>query len=80
MRCSWYLDSEGETYEGNKCLGEGNEEYGSGDVVSVELVDGLASFFVKYVCPAAPPRVHHAAHAPHSNTPVFPHPACLPHT
>ena len=49
-RSSWYLDSEGETYEGNKCLREGSKdcEYATGDVVAVELIEGLASFSVNY--------------------------------
>jgi len=35
-RSSWYIDSEGETYEGNKCVREGRkeDEYSTGDIVS----------------------------------------------
>lgn len=50
-KCSWYLESDqGDTFEGRQCLEEGPTSHNllPGDVVSVELIDGLATFCVNY--------------------------------
>jgi hypothetical protein len=50
-RCTWYLSSDqGDVFEGRQCLVEGPPSHAllPGDVVSVELIDGMASFAVNY--------------------------------
>jgi hypothetical protein len=49
--CTWYLESDqGDIFEGTKCLCDGpaGANVQAGDVVSIELINGKASFFVNY--------------------------------
>ena len=50
-KCTWYLESDqGDIFEGRLCLAEGPSSHVllPGDVISVELIDGLATFSVNY--------------------------------
>ena len=49
--CTWYLNSDGELYEGNReqVRGSSGSIAGPGDVIACELVEGHVTFSVNYV-------------------------------
>ena len=53
--CTWYLESsQGDVFEGNVCVVDGplshsERQLVAGDIVSIELMDGKASFCVNYM-------------------------------